>query len=125
MKKSLVFVGGFVAGAIVTFVIVLIIGMASSKDDGLPGLTLLEEKGDCIPGREIEVIQVIKPNMALAYCGEFLDHVVVLLVSYDGDMYYDNQKIKLKDGQCARQIGYYQYTTKTEIPRNVPAVVIE
>ena len=50
---------------------------------------------------------------------------MVLLVNYDGQTYYDNQKIIIPANKCARQIGTYQYSTKNETIKTVPAVVID
>lgn len=38
--------------------------------------------------------------------------------------YYDGQKIDVSKN-CVRQIGTYQYTTKSDFGKTVPAVVIE
>lgn len=124
-KKFFLFGIGVMTGVLLTILLSLLIVSVNSSEEFLSGLTISEEKGECIPGKQIEVFQVLKPNMALAKCGKYPDDVVVLLINYEGKSYYDNQKIKINKNQCARQIGYYKYTTKSEIPRNVPAVVIE
>jgi len=126
MKKVLLFSSGFVAGIIVTILVLILINARNQSSYGLPGLTAFPEKGECIKTRgEIVVFQVLKPNMALAKTGDFSDGIVVLLVNYDGKSYYDEQKIKIPADKCARQKGTYQYTTKGEIIKTVPAVVIE
>jgi hypothetical protein len=126
MKKLLVFSGGFAAGIIATILIAIFINSANQSNDGLIGLTVFPKKGECIKTQgEIEVFQVLKPNMALANTGDVLNGIVVLLVNYDGKSYYDEQKIKIPAGKCARQIGTYQYTTKNEIVKTVPVVIIE
>jgi hypothetical protein len=91
------------------------------------GLTIFPEKGECIATKgEIEVFQVLEPNMALARTGNILDGIVVLLINYEGKTYYDEQKIKIPANKCARQIGTYQYTTRRDnFGKTVPAVVIE
>jgi hypothetical protein len=116
------------------------------NDDGFPGLTLFEEKGDCLTTTsknkscEIEVFQVLAPNAALGnikyytdeelYEGktyrnyDIINDVVVLLINYDNKTYYDNQKIDITK-KCARQIGSYQYKTKSEFEKTVTAIVIE
>jgi hypothetical protein len=143
MKKFLIFTGGFVAGIIATILVAFLINVANRPNDGFPGLTVFPEKGECISteyektdydiGRglvttvvnEIEIFQVLAPNVALATTGDGLDRILVLLVNYDGESYYDQQKIKIPAGKCARQIGTYQYTTKNEMLKTVPAVIIE
>ena len=76
---------------------------------------------------ELEVMQVIAPDAALAWTGDFLDsdRILVLLTNSDGVSYYDDQKIKIPSGKCARQIGTYQYTARNEMMKTVPVVVIE
>lgn len=128
MKKTLLFIGGFITGIVVTILAAILINAANQPNDGLPGLTLFSEKGECITtSGEIEVMQVLAPNVALAWTGGFLysDRILVLLINYDNKSYYDEQKIKIPSGKCARQIGTYRYTAKNEMVKTVPAVVIE
>ena len=129
MKKFLIFFGGFVAGILATILVAFLITVANKPyDDGLLGLTIFPEKGECITvKKEIEIFQVLEPNVALARTGSILeDGIVILLINYDGQSYYDEQKIKIPKNKCARQIGTYQYTTrKDNFGKTVPAVVIE
>ena len=136
MKKFLIFIGGFVAGVLATIFVAYLIAIANKpKDDGLLGLKVFAEKGECIEtAGEIEVFQVIESNVALAKTvkyGEYgirnySDEIVVLLIDYDGKTFYDEQKVKIPQNKCARQIGTYQYTTvKDNFGKTVPAVVIE
>ena len=142
MKKFLIFIGGFVAGIAATVFVVFLIYVANKSNDGLLGLTMFPEKGECISTEyektdydlkkrrlvttvmnDLEVFQVLAPNMALARTHDF---TVVLLINYDGISYYDDQKIQIPANKCARQIGTYQYTTKRDnFGKTVPAVVIE
>jgi len=130
MKKAAPFITGFVAGVLST-ILVLYLYINSDTEptepyDGLYGLTTFQEKGECIPtdGR-IEVFQVLKPNMALARTGKYLNGAIILLINYEGKSYYDDQEIKIPSGKCARQIGSYQYTTTNDFEKTVPAVAIE
>jgi len=135
MKKIWIFIIGFVAGIIATFLVVFVFFVANKPNDGLLGLTIFPEKGECITtAGEIEVFQVIEPNVALAKTikyGEYgirqySDEIVVLLIDYDGKSFYDEQKIKIPANKCARQIGTYRYTTRQDrFEKTVPAVVIE
>ena len=126
MKKFLIFIDGFVAGIIATILVAFLINVANEPNESLIELTIFPEKGECITTEnEIEVFQVLKPNMALATTGNILDGIVVLLVNYESKTYYDEQKINIPANKCARQIGTYQYTTKNERVKTVPAVVIE
>jgi hypothetical protein len=131
MKGVGIFVLGFIAGIVVTIIAVSNMDYdtnePSEPSDGLYGLTIFTEKGECIPTqRTIEVIQVIKPNMALVHTHEYYDErITVLLINYEGKSYYDQQKVKVPSGECARQIGIYKYTTVEDIDKTIPAVVIE
>ena len=147
MKKFLIFIGGFIAGILATILVGYFIVIANKPiDDGLLGLTVFAKKGECVKttskskSSEIDIFQIIKPNMALGnikyysdkklYGGEIYrdydigNDVVVLLINYDGKTYYDDQKINVSN-KCVRQIGTYQYTTKSDFGKTVPAVVIE
>lgn len=124
MKKALLFISGFVTGIVATILVAILI----KSNDGFPGLTLFSEKGECITtSGEIEVMQVLAPNVALAWTGGlfYSDRILVLLINYDDKSYYDEQKIKIPSGKCARQIGTYRYTTKNVMVKTVPAIVIE
>ena len=146
MKKFLIFLGGFVAGILATILVAYFISVTNKPtENGLLGLTLFQEKGECITTTskkkscEIEVFQVLAPNAALGNIKYYSDEnfggqtfrnydiqndVVVLLINYDNKTYYDNQKIDITN-KCARQIGTYQYKTKSEFEKTVPAIVIE
>jgi hypothetical protein len=146
MKKFLIFFGGFVAGILATFFIIYVYSVANKPNDGLLGLTIFEEKGDCListsksKSTEMEVLQVIEPTVALAFVKYYTDvetysggtyrnydlgnNVAVLLINYDNLTYYDEQTIDVSK-KCLRQIGTYQYESKSEIQKTVPVVVIE
>ena len=147
MKRFFIFIGGFVAGVLATiFVGYLLVITNKPIEDGLIGLTVFPEKGECVKttskskSTEIDILQVVEPNMALGNIINYTDKkmyggdnyrdydigndVVVLLINYDGKTYYDDQKIDVTN-KCVRQIGTYQYTAKIGIEKTVPAVVIE
>ena len=147
MKRFLIFIGGFVVGVLATIFVGYLIMIANKPiDDGLIGLTVFPEKGECVKttskskSTEIDIFQVVEPNMALGNIKNYTDKkmyggdnyrdydigndVVILLINYDGKTYYDDQKIDVTN-KCVRQIGTYQYTAKIGIEKTVPAVVIE
>jgi len=128
MKKFLIFIGGFVAGIIATiFVAFVMVSGAKNHVDSSLGLTVFPEKGECITiEKEIQVFEVLEPNMALAGTGyNIRSGFVVLLVNYEGKTYYDKQVINIPAGKCARQIGIYKYIDNIERVKTLPAVVIE
>ena len=99
MKKALLFISGFVTGIVATILVAMLIANTNQANDDFP----------------------------LAWTGGlfYSDRILVLLINYDDKSYYDDQKIKIPSGKCARQIGTYRYTTKNEMVKTVPAVVIE
>jgi hypothetical protein len=147
MKRFLIFIGGFLAGVLATIFVGYLLVIANKPiDDGLIGLTVFPEKGECIKtsskskSTEIDIFQVVEPNMALGNVKNYTDKKmyggdnyrdydigndgVVLLINYDGKTYYDDQKIDVTN-KCVRQIGTYQYSAKIGIEKTVPAVAIE
>jgi hypothetical protein len=147
MKRFLIFIGGFVAGVLATILVGYLLVIANKPiDDGLIGLTVFSEKGECVKttskskSTEIDIFQVIEPNMALGNIKNYTDNKIyggdnfrdydigndvdVLLINYDSKTYYDKQKIDVTN-KCVRQIGTYKYNAQIGIEKTVPAVVIE
>ena len=147
MKKFLLFIGGFIAGILATVFVGYVIAIANKPtDEGLLGLTVFSEKGECVKTTsksksvEIGILQVVEPDKALGNVTNYNDKklygdkiyrdydigndIVVLLINNEGKTYYDDQTIDITN-RCLRQIGTYQYTAKTGIEKTVPAVVIE
>jgi hypothetical protein len=147
MKRFLIFIVGFVFGVLATILVGYLLMIANKPiDDGLIGLTVFPEKGECVKttskskSSEIYIFQVVEPNMALGNIKNYTDKkmyggdnyrdydiendVVVLLINYDAKTYYDDQKIDVTN-KCVRRIGTYKYTAKIGIEKTVPAVVIE
>ena len=126
MKKWIVFVLGFVSGIVFLFLVLLIIGKSSSNDNGM---TYFEKPGKCISKKDFKVFQVIGEGYALAE--ERLEfssgitlpgNLLVLVTNDNGELYYDDQIIEVPKGKCMRQIGVYEYQTKSENWKTVPIV---
>ena len=49
----------------------------------------------------------------------------MLLLGDDDDLYYDEQKINIPEGKSVKQVGIYQYTTKSGQLKTIPAVKIK
>lgn len=128
MKKGIVFLLGFLAGIVFTFVVV--IGVAGSSKANDNGITMFEQPGECLSVNRFEVMQTIGDNYALAYEQEkyFNNYgatdLLVLVTNDNGEFYYDNQIIEVPKGKCMRQVGVYKYQTKAEIWKTVPIVKI-
>lgn len=119
MKKIWVFIAGVGTGMVLLFGILIIIAKVNNS-----GVTVFEEPGEVIEGDAFEVFQVLPSGDALAWGQEkfstdrngknnyISNHVVVLLPSNEGKMYYDDQLIIIPEGKCAKQIGVYKYTNR-------------
>lgn len=116
---------GIITGVLATIIGYYVYATYIKTDDGLVGYTELKQKGDCITKQKLKIFQTLKPDMALAKFGVFPNDIMVMVVNYNGIVYYDDQKIIIPKNQCARQIGTYQYETKLGILKTVPVVVIE
>ena len=90
------------------------------------GLEKFSKKGDCIyDKKELEILQVVESNMAIANSGDITDDLLVLLINYEDKKYYDHQKIKIPSNKCGKQIGIYKYVTRIGLERTIPAILIE
>ena len=125
------FFWGLVTGVVGTLLVIFLYTRYTESnnndndDSELVGLTMLKQKGECLTKKRLTIFQTIKPNMALAKFGQFPNDLLVMVVNNNGVVYYDDQKIFIPKNKCARQIGTYQYETKSEIFKTVPVVVIE
>lgn len=123
----------FVAGMVTIFILMVLFGLAvnSSSNSGYPGLTIFEEEGKCTGARQIKIMQTLEPNMALAHAktqpNAIYDEneILVLLLGDENASYYDDQKINIPKGMCAKQVGTYQYESRELGMKTVPAVTIK
>lgn len=99
----------------------------NTDDKKLSGLTLFSKKkdGEVITKEQIRVFQILKPNTALVKSGSFPNEKLMLLVGDDDDLYYDDQKIDIPENKAAKQVGIYQYNTKSGELKTIPAVKIK
>ena len=120
MKKWIVFVLGFVSGIVFLFLVLLIIGKTYATNDGM---TYFEKPGKCISTKDFEVMQVVGEGYALAREKKgYVGGILVLVTNENGELYYDDQVIEVPKGKCMRQIGVYEYQTKSENWKTVPIV---
>ena len=123
----------FVAGMVTMFILMVLFGIAvnSSSNSGYPGLTIFEEEGKCTGARQVKIMQTLEPNMALAHAktqpNAIYDEneILVLLLGDENASYYDDQKINIPKGMCAKQVGTYQYESRELGMKTVPAVTIK
>ena len=120
-KKS--FFLGVVTGVVLTFVVLIVIGLVIQKSDANFPAQYLEKPVSYENKKEtsFRVFQVLG-NAALAteisadgVIQLFTGNTVVLL----GKDYYNNQVITVKNPQ---RIGTYSYTSKNDMPMTVPVI---
>lgn len=125
-KKTIIsYVVGIVSGIICTCLFAFYLG---SRDND--GIELFDKPRQEIKAEEFKIIQVLPNGNALAQYDKislFDDStigygtVVMLLSSKEGS-FYDDQKIKLQEGELFRQIGTYRYQTTQGDEKTVPIV---
>lgn len=137
MKQWVVFLGGVVTGAILTFVVLSIIANAQSgRSDSIVeeaksdnNITMFDAPGDIIEDDNFKVFQVIADDAALVtakqdkYDDIYLGKVY-LVVNNDGKYYYDDEILKVKEGKVFRQVGIYRYPTRNEDVKTVPIIML-
>ena len=121
MKKWLIYVLGIITGIVLTFAFAFCINL--SNNSGIIGLEMFEEPGENMEYSQFEVFQVLDSGCALANADDTFD-ATVFIIPDKKQQFYDNQKIVLKNDQCAQRVGTYRYSTKMGIEKTVPAVKI-
>ena len=128
MKNLLIFISGMITMLVLVVLFGVIVNL--SNNDGYPGLTIFENEGKCINAKQLQNMQTLEPNMALAHekaqPNVIYDpnEILVLLLGDEKTNYYDDQKIDIPKGMCAKQVGTYQYEAKAGM-KTVPAVTIK
>lgn len=112
---------GVITGIILTFVFAFCVNL--SNNSGIIGLEMFEEPGDYMEYSQFEVFQVVESGCALAHADESFGSIVFIIPN-ESQQFYDDQKIVLKNDQCAQHVGTYKYSTKMEIEKTVPAIRI-
>lgn len=121
MKKWIIYVLGVITGIILTFAFAFCVNL--SNNSGIIGLEMFEEPGDYMEYSQFEVFQVVESGCALAHADESFGSIVFIIPN-ESQQFYDDQKIVLKNDQCAQHVGTYKYSTKMEIEKTVPAIRI-
>ena len=126
LKNILIFIAGMAA------MFIIMLNMAPTSNDGLPGLTLFKDSAQekIIEAKQIKIFQVIEPNKALADVTNNPDkiydpdEILVLIIGDEKTTYYDDEKINITNGQYLKQIGMFQYEANSGMQKTVPAVTI-
>ena len=121
MKKWLIYLLGVITGIILTFAFAICLNL--SNDSRIIGLELFDEPVEYMEYSEFEVFQVVTSGCALANAdGSF--GATVFIIPDDKQQFYDDQKIVLKNDQCAQRMGTYKYSTQIGLEKTVPAIRI-
>lgn len=121
MKKWIIYVLGVITGIILTFAFAFCVNL--SNNSGIIGLEMFEAPGDYMEYSQFEVFQVVESGCALAHADDSFG-AIVFIIPNAKQQFYDDQKIVLKNDQCAQHVGTYKYNTKRGIEKTVPAVRI-
>ena len=121
MKKWIIYVLGVITGIMLTFAFAFYVNLSNTP--GIIGLEMFEEPCDYMEYSQFEVFQVVQSGCALAYADESFGSIVFIMPN-ESQQFYDDQKIVLKNDQCAQHVGTYKYSTKMEIEKTVPAIRI-
>lgn len=124
-KSVLIYIGGIVTGIILTFVILLFVAKSNSDNPSNDNMIIFEQPQQKIDAKSFEVMQVLPDGNALATVESNENFgMIVMLLANKNATYYDNQKIEVPTGKCARQIGTYRYMTRNNIEKTVPIIDI-
>lgn len=124
-KSVLIYIGGIVTGIILTFVILLFVAKSNSDNPSNDNMIIFEQPQQKIDAKSFEVLQVLPDGNALATVESNENFgMIVMLLANKNATYYDNQKIEVSTGKCARQIGTYRYMTRNNIEKTVPIIDI-
>lgn len=124
-KSVLIYIGGIVTGIILTFVILLFVAKSNSDNPSNDNMIIFEQPQQKIDAKSFEVLQVLPDGNALATVESNENFgMIVMLLANKNATYYDNQKIEVSTGKCARQIGTYRYMTRNNTEKTVPIIDI-
>ena len=121
MKKLLIYVLGIITGIVLTLAFAFCVNL--SENSGIIGLEMFEEPGENMDYSQFEVLEVLESGCALV-TADGTYNVNVLIIPNETQQFYDNQKISIKNDQCAQRVGTYRYRTNNGIDKTVPAVKI-
>ncbi len=127
MKNFLIFLGGGITGFILAVFILVAIGKQYNPN---PDLVFFDEKAACVTKKPLKVFQALETGYALARpirtigSYDMPEDPVVLLANSNNKTYYDDERITIPYGKCARQVGTYKYEAKNGNHKTVPIVEI-
>ena len=130
MKKSIVFLLGMLTGAVLTFIILAVIGTASGATSD-NGVTNYDQPREYVETKSFKVLQVLDDNAALVTGGEKLfddefiySGPVYLMRNDKGKYYYDDEVISVPSNKVLRYTGTYKYEAKSGMHKTVGIIEI-
>lgn len=151
MKKWVVYLLGILTGVVLTIAALVVISLITNAIDKksetttTPEVTKVEEKksddnitmfdqpGEVLEEKAFEVFQVLAEDAALVsgqtpearraglniYTG-----TTCLITNREGQLYYDDQKIKATAGKVFRQVGIFRYEAKNGDFKTIPIIML-
>ncbi len=125
MKKVWIFLGGMLTGGILTFLIVLLIGISinNNNNKSLDGAIYFEQPKETITSSDLTVFQTLDKDFALVKPYTTYGFTNDLYLLYKDDAYfYDDQHINTPANVVYKEIGRYTYTTRNDTYKTVPII---
>lgn len=142
MKSFFIFLGGFICGAILLFIVGKTTSLLTDKPKDL---VMFEKDGECFDTDKLVIFQALETGVALAQFGglpddeddrvgsKFLSNIVrniagttvLLLDEKNNKSFYDGEVVSIPKDMCAKQVGTYRYETQDATFITVPVVVIK
>lgn len=88
-------------------------------------LIMLEKEGECITTKQLVTFQSLGKRALVELKDEYNEYIIALLINDENKLYYDNERINIPKGKCAKQVGIYNYKTKSGDYKTVPVVIIK
>ena len=88
-------------------------------------LIMFEKEGECVTTKQLRVYQSLGKKALTDLKDDYDDYIIALLINNENKLYYDNEKINIPEGKCAKQVGIYNYKTKFGDYNTVPVVIIK
>ena len=125
MKDFIIFICGFVVGALVVFFVCLFIGTATGNTQS-PQI-IEQTKNEVLKYNKYKVFQVLDDSHALVRSNinySWYDGPIFLITNDEGKFYYDEEVIKVPKGKVMRQVGIYRYMSAMEQNKTVGIIKI-
>lgn len=118
MKQLVIYILGIITGFFLIAICAFILDAPDKSQ-----LELFEEPDGFMEFTQFDVAQVVDTDCALAnVVGSYT--TIVYIIPEEGQHFFDNQEIILKNNLRAQRVGTYRYTDKMGMKKTVPAIRI-